>query len=157
MAILMLFRLGLLTVVAVAVTFLGQSANRIDTALLQSTLWWSSVQLPRAVSLQLVGAVVDEAQPMHRLANQSNPHFCIACCCCCSIEVNRNWAPLGAEQLYKLVKAGFYDDNAFFRVIKGFVVQVCCPSIARSILVAIDRLIPTALDIVGYQWQEVSQ
>ena len=40
------------------------------------------------------------------------------------IDVTREWAPLGADQFHRLVKAGFYDDVAFFRVISGFMAQV---------------------------------
>jgi peptidyl-prolyl cis-trans isomerase A (cyclophilin A) len=32
-------------------------------------------------------------------------------------------APLGADRFYNLVKYGFYNGNAFFRVVPGFVVQ----------------------------------
>lgn len=39
------------------------------------------------------------------------------------VEVNRDWSPLGADRFYNLVKAGFYDDTAFFRAIEGFMVQ----------------------------------
>ena len=39
------------------------------------------------------------------------------------IEVHRDWAPHGADRFYNLVKAGFYDDCRFFRVISGFMVQ----------------------------------
>jgi peptidyl-prolyl cis-trans isomerase A (cyclophilin A) len=39
------------------------------------------------------------------------------------IDVNREWAPVGADRFYNLVKNGFYDDNRFFRVISGFMVQ----------------------------------
>jgi peptidyl-prolyl cis-trans isomerase A (cyclophilin A) len=39
------------------------------------------------------------------------------------ILVHRDWSPLGADHFYELVKMGFYDKNAFFRVMKGFVVQ----------------------------------
>ncbi|MDR1989768.1 MAG: peptidylprolyl isomerase [Acidobacteriaceae bacterium] len=39
------------------------------------------------------------------------------------IEVHRDWAPLGADRFYNLVKNGFYDDTRFFRVIPGFMVQ----------------------------------
>jgi peptidyl-prolyl cis-trans isomerase A (cyclophilin A) len=39
------------------------------------------------------------------------------------IEVTREWAPLGADRFYNLVKNGFYDDVRFFRVISGFMVQ----------------------------------
>lgn len=39
------------------------------------------------------------------------------------IEVTRDWAPLGADRFYNLVKNGFYDNVRFFRVISGFMVQ----------------------------------
>ncbi|MDP2318794.1 MAG: peptidylprolyl isomerase [Acidobacteriota bacterium] len=39
------------------------------------------------------------------------------------IQVNREWAPLGADRFYNLVKNGFYDDARFFRAISGFMVQ----------------------------------
>jgi peptidyl-prolyl cis-trans isomerase A (cyclophilin A) len=39
------------------------------------------------------------------------------------IEVQRDWAPAGADRFYNLVKHGFYDNVRFFRVISGFMVQ----------------------------------
>jgi peptidyl-prolyl cis-trans isomerase A (cyclophilin A) len=39
------------------------------------------------------------------------------------IEVHRDWAPVGADRFYNLVKNGFYNDARFFRVIDGFMVQ----------------------------------
>jgi peptidyl-prolyl cis-trans isomerase A (cyclophilin A) len=39
------------------------------------------------------------------------------------VEVERAWAPQGADRFYNLVKNGYYDDTRFFRVIKGFMVQ----------------------------------
>ena len=39
------------------------------------------------------------------------------------IEVQRDWAPNGADRFYNLVKSGFYDNVRFFRVISGFMVQ----------------------------------
>lgn len=39
------------------------------------------------------------------------------------IEVKREWAPLGADQFYNLVKTRYFDGNRFFRVLPGFVVQ----------------------------------
>jgi peptidyl-prolyl cis-trans isomerase A (cyclophilin A) len=39
------------------------------------------------------------------------------------IEVHRDWAPLGADRFYNLVKNGFYDDVRFFRVLDGFMAQ----------------------------------
>lgn len=39
------------------------------------------------------------------------------------VEVNRAWAPKGADRFYNLVRHGFYDGARFFRVVPGFVVQ----------------------------------
>jgi peptidyl-prolyl cis-trans isomerase A (cyclophilin A) len=39
------------------------------------------------------------------------------------VEVTRGWAPRGADRFFNLVRAGYYDDVAFFRVIEGFMVQ----------------------------------
>jgi len=39
------------------------------------------------------------------------------------IEVHREWAPNGADRFYNLVEGGYYTDVAFFRAIKGFMVQ----------------------------------
>ncbi len=39
------------------------------------------------------------------------------------ILVHRDWSPLGADHFYELTKMGFYNDNAFFRALRGFVVQ----------------------------------
>jgi len=39
------------------------------------------------------------------------------------ITVHREWAPNGADRFYNLVKAGFYDDVRFFRVIPNFMAQ----------------------------------
>ncbi|MBS2024455.1 MAG: peptidylprolyl isomerase [Deltaproteobacteria bacterium] len=39
------------------------------------------------------------------------------------VEVHRDWAPLGADRFYNLVKLGYFDDVAFFRAIANFMVQ----------------------------------
>jgi cyclophilin family peptidyl-prolyl cis-trans isomerase len=39
------------------------------------------------------------------------------------VEVQRAWAPNGADRFYNLVKNGYYDNARFFRVIEGFMVQ----------------------------------
>jgi peptidyl-prolyl cis-trans isomerase A (cyclophilin A) len=39
------------------------------------------------------------------------------------IQVTRDWAPIGADRFYNLVKNGFYNNARFFRVIPGFIVQ----------------------------------
>jgi peptidyl-prolyl cis-trans isomerase A (cyclophilin A) len=35
------------------------------------------------------------------------------------VEVHRDWAPRGADRFYELVTARYFDDNRFFRVVKG--------------------------------------
>jgi len=39
------------------------------------------------------------------------------------VAVHRDWAPLGADRFYNLVKCDFYDSVRFFRAIDGFMVQ----------------------------------
>lgn len=39
------------------------------------------------------------------------------------VEVHRQWAPHGADRFYNLVRMNYFTDVAFFRVVKGFMVQ----------------------------------
>jgi peptidyl-prolyl cis-trans isomerase A (cyclophilin A) len=39
------------------------------------------------------------------------------------IQVTRDWAPVGADRFYNLVKIGYFENVAFFRIKKGFMVQ----------------------------------
>jgi peptidyl-prolyl cis-trans isomerase A (cyclophilin A) len=39
------------------------------------------------------------------------------------VEVHRDWAPNGADHFYELVRARYYDDSRFYRVVKGRWVQ----------------------------------
>jgi len=39
------------------------------------------------------------------------------------LDITREWAPLGADRFYNLVKIGYYDGCKFFRNIEGFMVQ----------------------------------
>jgi cyclophilin family peptidyl-prolyl cis-trans isomerase len=40
-----------------------------------------------------------------------------------TIEVTRAWAPLGADRFYHLVRAGYYNDTRFSRVVPNFIAQ----------------------------------
>lgn len=40
------------------------------------------------------------------------------------IEVHRDWAPNGADRFYNLVKAGYFNETRFFRVVSGFMAQI---------------------------------
>ncbi len=44
------------------------------------------------------------------------------------MEIHRDWAPIGADRFYRLVKDRFFDDSAFFRVVSDFVVQFGLPA-----------------------------
>jgi len=37
------------------------------------------------------------------------------------LDVHREWAPVGADRFYNLVRAGFYDNSRFYRVTARFV------------------------------------
>ena len=39
------------------------------------------------------------------------------------VEVHRDWAPIGADRFYNLVRYGYFTNASFFRVVPGFVVQ----------------------------------
>lgn len=39
------------------------------------------------------------------------------------VQVHRDWAPLGADRFYNLVRNGFFTNAAFFRVVPNFVAQ----------------------------------
>jgi len=39
------------------------------------------------------------------------------------VQVNRDWAPNGADRFYALVENHFFDGNPFFRVVPGFIAQ----------------------------------
>jgi len=39
------------------------------------------------------------------------------------VLVHRDWAPLGADRFYELVNMHYFDKNALFRVLPGFIVQ----------------------------------
>jgi homoserine O-acetyltransferase len=44
------------------------------------------------------------------------------------VEVNRAWAPLGADRFFNLARHGFYDDARFFRVVSGRWAQFGIPA-----------------------------
>lgn len=39
------------------------------------------------------------------------------------VEARRSWSPHGVDRFHQLVTAGYYDNNRFFRVVPGFIVQ----------------------------------
>ena len=39
------------------------------------------------------------------------------------VQINRSWAPKGADRFYNLVDTGYFKDIAIFRAISGFMFQ----------------------------------
>ena len=58
------------------------------------------------------------------------------------VEAHRDWAPRGADRLYNLVRAGFFDDSRFFRVRAGFIAQFGIPGDPAVAAVWRSRTIP---------------
>lgn len=58
------------------------------------------------------------------------------------VEVYRAWAPLGADRFYNFVRAGFFDDSRFFRVVPEFIAQFGIPGNPAVSRVWQDRTFP---------------
>jgi len=58
-----------------------------------------------------------------------------------TLEAHRDWAPIGADRFYNLVRAGFYDDSRFFRVTERFA-QFGIPGAPEIAAVWRERSIP---------------
>jgi len=58
------------------------------------------------------------------------------------VEVYRAWAPLGADRFYNLVRAGFFDDSRFFRVVPDFIAQFGIPGDPAITRIWQDRTFP---------------
>jgi peptidyl-prolyl cis-trans isomerase A (cyclophilin A) len=71
-----------------------------------------------AMSQQLANpaALTEQAPPVYKAKFDTSKGAFV-------IEVHRDWAPLGADRFYNLVKNGFFDNVRFFRVVSGFMVQ----------------------------------
>lgn len=59
-----------------------------------------------------------------------------------TLEITRALAPLGADRLFHLVRAEFFDDSRFSRVVPGFIVQFGIPGDPALSAVWKDRTFP---------------
>ncbi len=59
-----------------------------------------------------------------------------------AVEVHRDWAPIGADRFYNLVRNGFFDDARFHRVVEGFIVQFGLPGDPAVAVNWLDETIP---------------
>jgi peptidyl-prolyl cis-trans isomerase A (cyclophilin A) len=92
--------------------------TRVLTALaLAAALALPTVAAAQAPSLKNPASLNEKAPALYkvRLDTSAGPIV---------LEVHRDWAPLGADRFYNLVKAGFYDGTRFFRVLSGFMAQI---------------------------------
>src|SRR5581483_10711401 len=91
--------------------------RKITLVRLIATLFALVVAAP-AMSQQLANpaALTAQAPPVYKAKFDTSKGAFV-------IEVHRDWAPLGADRFYNLVKNGFYDNVRFFRVVSGFMVQ----------------------------------
>lgn len=55
----------------------------------------------------------DHAPALYRVKLETTAGYIV-------LEVHRDWAPIGADRFYELVRARFYDDSRFFRVTTRF-------------------------------------
>jgi peptidyl-prolyl cis-trans isomerase A (cyclophilin A) len=67
----------------------------------------------RALIVLLCGVAVIAAAPQDYRVRLDTTKGAIV------IEVHRAWGPIGADRFYELVTAHYFDDNRFFRVVKG--------------------------------------
>ena len=58
------------------------------------------------------------------------------------LAVTRALAPRGADRFYRLVRAGYFDDSRFFRVVPGFIAQFGIPGDPAITQVWKDRRMP---------------
>jgi len=91
-----------------------RSILRLAPALLLAG--FSSSALSQAPDLSNPAALVEQAPASYKVRFDTSKGPFV-------IQVNRAWAPHGADRFYNLVKHGFYDDVRFFRVVSGFMVQ----------------------------------
>src|SRR5262245_17042628 len=76
----------------------------------------SGVDLQKVTKLKNVAALNEKAPDVFKAKFDTSKGVFV-------VEVHREWAPLGADRFYNLVKNGFYDEVRFFRVVPDFMVQ----------------------------------
>ena len=96
------------TAVAALAAIVGVAAAAIPVA--------AQVDLNKASKLRNPAALTEQAPAKYTVNLDTSKGPVV-------IEVHRDWAPLGADRFYNLVKNGFYDGTRFFRVLEGFMAQ----------------------------------
>ena len=91
-----------------------RSILKLAPALLVSAL--AAPALAQVPDLSNPAALVEQAPAIYKVHFDTSKGPFV-------IQVHRAWAPHGADRFYNLVKHGFYNNDRFFRVISGFMVQ----------------------------------
>jgi peptidyl-prolyl cis-trans isomerase A (cyclophilin A) len=76
----------------------------------------AQVDLAKVAKLRTPAAFTEQAPPTYKVNLDTSKGPVV-------IEVHRDWAPIGADRFYNLVKGGFYDGVRFFRVLNNFMAQ----------------------------------
>lgn len=96
---------------------MGVSMNRVVQALaLAAAVMLPATALAQKPSLKNPASLNEKAPATYKVRFDTSAGVFV-------VEVTRDWAPLGADRFYNLVKNGFYDEARFFRAISGFMVQ----------------------------------
>jgi cyclophilin family peptidyl-prolyl cis-trans isomerase len=75
------------------------------------------ILVPALVVTAAQAAVAQGESPAHWLATVETTKGRFV------LDVDRAWAPHGADHFYELIRSGFYDDSRFTRVVPNFIVQ----------------------------------
>jgi cyclophilin family peptidyl-prolyl cis-trans isomerase len=124
---------GLLIVVAVAIVAITQLQPERLTAVtlekaqaVQKKLDQNSATSKEEAQQLAQAAPAAPAKPQEPAKSEGNNVFKVKFECSNGdfvVECHRDWAPLGVARFEELVKSGFYNEDRFFRVVPGFVVQ----------------------------------
>jgi homoserine O-acetyltransferase len=80
---------------------------------------------PRAAVLEPHAAVWAEAAPPVFDVNVATTRGAF------TIRAHRDWASIGVDRFYNLVRAGFFDDSRFYRTVPGYIAQFGIPGQPR--------------------------
>lgn len=83
---------------------------------LAMVLWAAGSAVAQKISLQNPAAFKDQAPETYQVRFDTSAGEFV-------IQVTRDWAPIGADRFYNLVKNGFYDGVRFYRAMPGFMAQ----------------------------------
>ena len=104
------------------------SALALCAILVPCTLSHSQATKPRPKTTAHKPSAAGRPSLLHpaSLTAKAPPEFKVSFTTTCGdfvVDVHRDWAPIGADRFYNLVRNGFFTNASFFRVVPNFVVQ----------------------------------